>query len=75
MHQSLYQHTYIRPQVLSGMIISVMQQVRAHGRILSTAVIPYGTAEDVEQQVAAALETVPHDLLKTWMCQPTTTSN
>ena len=74
-HVSITMLAYLRPQVLLGMTISAMLQVRAHGRILSTALIHYGMAEDVEQQIAAALETAPRNLLKPWMHLPMTTLN
>lgn len=65
-HVSITMPTYL--QVSLGMIISVMLEVRACLlTILSTAVIHYGTAEDVEQQIAAALEIAPRNFLKSWM--------
>ena len=64
-HVSITMPAYTHPQVLLGVTIFAMQQVRAHAwahiYILSTAVIHCGMAEGVEQQTAAALETALHD--------------
>ena len=70
-----YASIYLRPQVSLGMTISAMLLVRARGHILSIAVIHYGMAVDVEQQIAAALETVPHNSSKPWIHLPTITLN
>ena len=74
-HVSTTMQAYLHPQVPLGMTISVMLLVRVGGHSFSTAVIHYGMAVDVEQQIAAALEITPHDFLKPWMHLPMTTLN
>ena len=69
-HVSITMPAYTHPQVLLAVTIFAMLQARAHGLILSTAVIHCGMAEDVEQQTAAALETALHDFLSPWMRLP-----
>ena len=74
-HVSITMPAYLHPLVSLEATTSVMLQVQVGGRILSTALIHYGMAEDVVQQIAAALETAPQNLSRPWVQLPMITSN